>query len=151
MLLVASAYDILRGREHWPFSCYPMYSRVELEPTMTQFRIFGVSAEDPDRELILQDRRFLEPFDNSRLGQALKRIGAGDNPEAGLRVALTDCLQRYEALRSAGRHDGPPLRALRLYRLTWVLDPRAANRERPDTRLLIAEVQPPSTEATRRP
>ena len=150
-LLAASAYDILRGREHWPFSCYPMYSRVELDPLMTQFRIFGVPAEGPARELILQDRRYIEPFDNSRLGQALKRIDAGDNPETRLRVALTDCLRRYEALRLAGYHDGPPLQALRLYRLTWVLDPRAANRERPETRHLIAEVEPPSAGAARHP
>ena len=145
LLLTGSAYDIIRGREHWPFSCYPMYSKIELDSTMTQLRIFGVPVGKPDAELILRDRRYLEPFDNSRLGQALKRIQAGADPETNLPIALTDCLGRYEALRLQGRHDGPRLSALRLYALTWTLDPRAANRDRPEHRRLIAEVQLQST------
>ena len=32
-----------------------------------------------------------------------------------VRIALRDCLHRYESLRRAGRHDGPPIQALRLY------------------------------------
>ena len=151
LLLAGSAYDIIRGREHWPFSCYPMYSKIELDSTMTQLRIFGVPVEGSDAELILQDRCYLEPFDNSRLGRALKRIQANDDSETNLPIALADCLERYEALRLRGRHDGPKLRALRLYALSWTLDPRAANRDRPEKRRLIAEVQLGSAREPKRP
>jgi hypothetical protein len=54
---------------------------------------------------------------------------------------LRDMLERYERLRSAGAHDGPPLRAVRLYEVEWTLDPHAANLQSPDRKQLLAEVQ----------
>jgi hypothetical protein len=58
-----------------------------------------------------------------------------------LQEALLDTLRRYEELRAAGRHDGPPLQSVRLYIVRWQLDAQAANLNRPDYRRLIAEVE----------
>jgi hypothetical protein len=60
-----------------------------------------------------------------------------------LRTALQDCLARYEDLRRSGRHNGPALVGVRLYRLRWRLDRWARNVDRPDSRTLILEVRKP--------
>ena len=57
--------------------------------------------------------------------------------------ALLDTLTRYEQLRLAGRHNGPPLQGLRLYKLGWRRDNRAENVDRPDRQELVAEVEQP--------
>jgi hypothetical protein len=56
---------------------------------------------------------------------------------------LQDCLKRYEALRSAGRHHGPPLQGMRLYRVDWKLDPWARNLDSPDQKKLLFEISKP--------
>ncbi len=137
LLLVGSAFDIVTGREHWPFSPYPMYSRIELDETMSQLRLFGIRASD-GTEVILKDENLISPFDNSRLGVALQRIRLDNDSE--LSTAVADCLQRYQQARQRGDHEGPELVGIRLYELTWLLDPRADNRSTPDERAMIVEV-----------
>jgi hypothetical protein len=138
-LLAGSAYDTVTDQEHWPFSQYPMFSGVWRSSTFTWLRLFGVTADG--REFPLDQNRYVSPFDQSRLPKALKRI-VDEDGDAGVRVALSDCLARYEALRLDRRHDGPPLAAVRLYELEWKIDPDAANVDRPDRRSFIAEVRP---------
>jgi hypothetical protein len=50
---------------------------------------------------------------------------------------LTDTLARYEEARDAGRHDGPPLAAIRVYDAHWTLQATAANADEPDGLRLI--------------
>ncbi len=130
-------YDIATGREHWPFSPYPMYSHVP-GWTTENGRVMGIAAPD-GTELVLRDPRLLDPFDQSRLLQGLDTLlRAGERERVG--AALRDCLARYERRRRAGEHDGPPLRALRYYRTRWQIDPEARNVDRPDGRDLVVEV-----------
>jgi hypothetical protein len=49
-------------------------------------------------------------------------------------------LRRYEARRIAGEHGGPAIDGIRLYTLSWDLEPYAANIERPRSKTLVAEV-----------
>ncbi len=63
-----------------------------------------------------------------------------------MQAALTDVLQRYNARRAKGEIQGPELRAVRLYKMGWRLEPFAANLDRPATRQLVAETDA-STEA----
>ena len=135
-----SAFDILADQEHWPFSQYPMFSGLWTSPTFTWLRLFGVTADG--REFALDANRYVAPFDQSRLPKALKRMVDDPHGDARVRTALPDLFARYEQLRRADVHDGPPIVALRLYELEWTIDRHAANVDRPNRRLFIAEVRP---------
>jgi hypothetical protein len=134
--------DLVRDTEHWPFSQYPMFSEIAASKTYSTLRLYGVVQRSPLLEMQLDNNLYLQPFDNSRLPAALEHAFRRNR----LEEAMLDCLTRYKALRRAGRHDGPPLIALRLYRVTWTLDPSASNIDRPDRKDLLIEVPaPPKT------
>ena len=137
-LIGGSLYDIVRDREHWPFSQYPMFSGVWRAESFTWLRLFGVTSDG--REFPLDANRYIWPFDQSRLPKALRQVL--ERPERAPRLdeALTGVLLRYGELARAGAHEGPPLAALRLYELEWTIDAEAANVDRPDRRRLLATV-----------
>ena len=139
-IVVGSGFDIGVGREHWPFSNYPMYSRIERGDTVTRFHFYGVLATPGGGEMPLTDDRFIAPFDKTRLNAALQQLSRDPDGARLLREAARDTLARYEARRRAGLHDGPPLRAIRLYRLTWQIDPLTRNRDRPERREVLLEL-----------
>lgn len=131
-------YELARDSEHWPFCSYPMYSRLEEEPTVESQRLVGLHAET-GAEIWLHGRKYTDPFDQSRLAEAFGLIGsAGDSRERWDR-ALGDLLQRYEQRRLAGLHDGPKLRGMRVYHTRHALHPQAKNRAHPEFRQLRAE------------
>jgi hypothetical protein len=139
-VICGSVYDIVTDQEHWPFSQYPMFSGVWRTPTFTWLRLFGVTADG--REVTLDANRYVAPFDQSRLPKALKRMADSRDADATLHTALSDLFTRYEQLRRADAHDGPPIVAMRLYELEWTIDRQAENVDRPDRRRFIAEVRP---------
>jgi hypothetical protein len=139
-ILGASAYDIVRDEEHWPFSQYPMFNRVNTSRELAWLRLYGVTASGEERPLVRYEDVF--PFDQSRLSKALGTIRMRPDADAALSSALANCLERYERRRNQGLLDGPQLVALRLYDVRWHLDPRASNVARPDERRLVAEVRP---------
>lgn len=145
-VIAGSLFDIVTFREHWPFSPYWMYSAARRERTLSAMRLFGVTREASPREIPLLDPRFIRPFDLTKLRVAVTRMAEAPGGSARLSVALADCLERYERLRRAGAHDGPPLGAIRLYRLHWLLDPWARNARRPERRELIYEFAAPPAE-----
>jgi hypothetical protein len=136
-LLAASAYDVIRDEEHWPFSQYPMFNRVSEARTFTWLRVYAVTPDG--REVPLLTHAEVFPFDQSRLSKALGAVRTRHDPQAELDAILDNCLVRYERLRAEGRHDGPPAERLRLYQVKWALHPTAANLHAPDERTLIAE------------
>ncbi len=140
-IVLGSGFDMLVGREHWPFSHYPMYSRIERADTTTKLHLYGVARGPDAAEFPLLEPRYIAPFDKTRLTAALQRLRREPDGEARLREALRDALDRYEASRAEGRHDGPPLQAIRLYAVTWRYDPGARNADRPDRRELLLEVR----------
>lgn len=139
--VAGSAYDIVTDQEHWPFSQYPMFAVAWTSPSFTWFRVFGVTADG--REFPLDANAYIAPFDQSRLPKALRRILAAPDAEIRIRTALADVLSRYETLRLASAHDGPPVEAMRLYELEYTIDRQAANVDRPDRRRFVAEVRRP--------
>lgn len=88
------------------------------------------------------DDAYIQPFDKTRLTSALQGIARAPDSEPRLREAMRDVFTRYEAARVAGQHSGPALQGIRAYRVTWQLDPRARNRDRPDQRELVLEWRP---------
>jgi hypothetical protein len=144
VLIAGSLFDIATRREHWPFSPYDLYTGASNEYSLTLLRLYGVTAGKTPSEFPLYAKRYIEPFDNARLRVALENIDTDPNRSAKLTEALRDCLRRYEALRASGRHDGPPLRGIRFYRVYWKLEPWARNLDFPDRKELLFEISQPS-------
>ena len=136
-----SFFCIVTGAERWPFSRYSMYSQIEKSYSLTQFRLYGVTQGEPGTEFPLTEYSYTQPFDNARLDSCFDHLYSHQVRPQEMRLALWDFLSRYERLRERGRHHGPPLRALRLYKAYWTLDPVASNVDHPDRKDLIAEVE----------
>lgn len=139
-LIGGSAYDIITDREHWPFSQYPMFASVWRERSFTLLRLYGVRADG--REFPLIDHRYVSPFEQSRLPKALRQIARRGDAKEALQRAVRDCFERYDRLRADERHEGPALRAMRLYEVRWTLEPNASNVDHPDSLKLISEYSP---------
>jgi hypothetical protein len=139
-IIAGSLVDIITAAEHWPFSPYPMYSVVKRNRTVTDLRLVGITKDPVPREFPLIVSEYLQPFDRSRLGASFPTMLRRPDREKLLRVALEDCLRRYEVHRLASRHNGPPLQGLRLYEMSWKLDPRAGNLDHPERKDLLFEV-----------
>jgi hypothetical protein len=138
LMLAISAYDVIADAEHWPFSQYPMFSRIAEKRELTWLRVYVVTADGHEFPLLTHRQVF--PFDQSRLSKVLGSIRTRPDADAQIRVALANCLDRYERLRLQHRHDGPPAAGLRLYEVTWTLQGDAANLDSPDSRTLVGEV-----------
>ncbi|HEY1923388.1 MAG TPA: hypothetical protein VGG44_11615, partial [Tepidisphaeraceae bacterium] len=94
-IIGGSFLDLARDTEHWPWSCYPMYSYPESGTTFNDLRLYGVLASDPKSELSLYtDERFTQPFDQSRMAEAL----AATSWLPGIDDGMRNCLKRYETL-----------------------------------------------------
>jgi hypothetical protein len=135
-----SLFDIITGTEHWPFSPYPMYSGVHLDRFFDSYRLYGVREEEGLHDISLWEIPYIQPFDFSRLDIALRAMSNSPKRQRFLGEALRDILVRYTALRRLGRHNGPPLRGIRLYLLHWKLDAWARNVDKPDRKELIFEI-----------
>ena len=142
-VVAGSVYDIGTRQEHWPFSNYPMFSSVHRESSLSWLRLFGVTADE--REIALLSYDDLWPLDQSRLPLGLRRISESDRGQRRLEAAISDVLTRYNARRASGQIDGPALRAVRLYRVKWTLEPFAANLDNPDSRELLAQANATGT------
>ncbi|MDQ3636575.1 MAG: hypothetical protein M3426_01070 [Actinomycetota bacterium] len=148
LLVIGSLFSIVFDEEFWPFSPYPMYAKVQREPSVSELQLYGVTQEAPHREVSmrnsLRDSAYIEPFDQGRLRMALRKMESKPNPEKRsqlLNEALLDSMKRYEKLRLAGLHDGPPLQGMRLYRTERQLNAQTENADQADHRELIAEVE----------
>jgi len=134
--LAGQLYDTAVDGDHWPFSSYPMFARPR-ELLVRVKRLYGVTENG---EVPIVVPRHLAPFHEARLMTAFKRIGRRDDRDARLTAALRWTLERYEALRGSRAHDGPEIHGMRLYVITWKLDPGASNRTEPGERRLLGEV-----------
>ena len=123
--------DIALQTDHWPFSYYPMYAGLQSN-TMWSFRVAGVTR---DGEFWLVPDKQLRPLDSGRIKYAFRNL-LRDNSEAAVGPVLQNIHKLYEAGRRSGAHGGPPLQALRLYRLQWRLDPSLSNKDTPELRRL---------------
>lgn len=135
-ILAGQLYDTAVDGDHWPFSSYPMFAKPR-ESVVRLKRLYGVTTAG---EVPLVVPRHLAPFHEARLMTAFKRLGRRDDRALRLNAALHGVLEIYEQRRRAGAHDGPMLDGVRLYLVTWPLEPAAANRDAPGTRRLLGEV-----------
>jgi hypothetical protein len=142
LVVVPSLFCLVTDREYWPYSPYPMYSGLA-GGARNQIVVFAVPAAPGESEFRLLGGAQIHPFDRSRLGQASRRVMRAterDGEVGRLDAALNDLHARYEAHRVAGLHDGPPIRAVRIYQQLWDdVDPRIIPSPPPDERRLVGE------------
>ena len=135
-ILVPHLYDIARQQEHWPYSNYPMWARLSKDWHVMAVAPVGLT-EDPARpEVELSDPAYFAPVP---LHFQRLTFGPLKKPSARRDKVLGDYLRRYEDLRRAGKHDGPPLAGIRLYERYWDMDKRASNAATPDRTTLVYE------------
>lgn len=155
--------DIALQREHWPFSNYPMWARASTVWKAGEMRLRGVVADGSggagngapaaaDDEIELRSVHF-RPLPSMQLFRALQEV---NNPNDArrqdlLRRRAQELLAYYEKLRLAGRHAGPPLRALRVYSLEWDINRAVDNFDRPQVRLAMEVTAPAAAPAQATP
>jgi len=130
--LSVTCVDIFTGLEHWPFGSYPMYS-LRYSEQLSWLRLYGVTDSG---EIPLRGERDFAPFDEARLTMALARIAGAPGGQRKLQEALGNLMRLHDR---RGDPRSPALRALRLYRLRWRLQPGMQGDEPPGERILIAE------------
>ena len=130
--------------DEWPLTYYGMYSRVQ-SPQVEWHVVYGVTVDG--REVRLQKDDYWIPLGTARLGAVLRRVRRGQDAHAAVGAGNGQVVDRtvaglltiYESHRQKGWHDGPPLAGLRLYAVTWRLDPELANLDAPERRELVSE------------
>lgn len=128
---------VARGGERWPFAPYAMYAS-EHRGEITWYQVYGVTAQG---EFPLDRYAYHPPFDDPRLSYSFApRHERAHTVRADTAEMLRVVGRLYERARRERQHDGPPLRGVRVYKVTWVLDPMAANRSHPDRKVLLGEV-----------
>jgi hypothetical protein len=145
VLVVGQLFAMVVFKQPWPFAHYPMFAEARTEYALSKPQLYGVLQEEPHREIPLRGD-YIQPFKVDRLQGAFEVMYLEPDPEKRqelLDEAARNSLLQYKRLRQAGRHDGPPLRGVRLYQLQWQLNPRADNVEHPDHRELLAEYEKP--------
>lgn len=145
-LLGGSAYEIGTRGEHWPFSSYPMFSKTRKEARVVHYALVAVPQSGAEAFPLYQSKH-IHPFLWYRQRAAFKRMLEKPDGKAAAKEGLADTMARYERGRQQGRHEGPPLRALRLYRVEWSIDPDAPDLVRKEERSFIVETladQPPT-------
>ncbi len=138
-LIIASAYEISVRGEHWPFSSYPMFSKTRREARVEHYALQAV-PQDGSEPFPLYQSNQIRPFLWYRQRAAFRRMLEGEGGKAAVKIGLADTMARYERNRQQGRHDGPPLQALRLYRVDWSIDPNAPDLVNTEDRSFVAEV-----------
>ena len=124
-------------REDWPFSNYPMYSGEQTDQ-LRWIRVCGVAQAG---EFPLAPERQLRPFDSVRVHHSLGQLLTRADDGTSTRRALQNLHELYERGRRAGEHSGPPIQALRLYRVSWRIEPGLTNRSAPEERELLYELR----------
>ena len=142
VIVLGHLHEIVRQQEHWPFTNYPMWATVTRDWHIREVMPFGVTDETGSREFDLREPKYFAPM--PAIYQRLNFQRAAGRANVRDRM-LGDYLRRYEDLRRAGRHDGPPLKGLRLYEWVWTMDRYAGNAATPDRKSLLYEFPPAAT------
>jgi hypothetical protein len=120
LFLLCCGFEVWTGREHWPFSPYPMFSEVEEPVTTVRYRLFAQRAEDPDGPPIpIADPDWIAPFHYIKLHASLGQLAARPASDPSMQQAVQELLERYEQRRLAGDHDGPLLISMSAVALTY--------------------------------
>lgn len=140
VIVVGHVAALFTNLELWPFSPYPMYADSRAEYTLVNLDLFAVPATAPEQEFVVWGEAYFRPLTHYHVRGYLAWLNARGEDDA-VRDVLAATLDHYEVLRVQRQHDGPPLRALRLYRANWRLDGESVPASSPVRKVLIAEAR----------
>ena len=134
IVLAAQFIDVLMCREHWPFSHFPMYTGIQTEDYL-RYRVEGVLADGTEVSLV----NYMVPLSPGKVSNVIANHGANPKQEHYQRSAR-EFFDWYETNRMKSRHDGPEIKATRVYALNWLLREDASNIDSP-VKTLLGEYQ----------
>ena len=112
---IQSSY-LFRQADGWLFGNYSLFSALSKSTRVTRYSIYGV-RQGEGTELRLDESAYWAPLDLLRIRAALELVArASKGDEARLLEALKE---RYRVNAERGRHGGPPLKSIRIYRVTY--------------------------------
>lgn len=125
------AFAVIAQEDHWPFSNYPMYSKLQSQREFSNVRIVAFTNETPPRRIVER---------STHLRTLMARLARREIPDPA-RVARTirEHFSKYDQ-RDDKELGGARIAEVRVYRQTWVLRPDASNRDEPDRNELVARV-----------
>lgn len=141
LVVVMELVAMITYQEMLPFSPFPMFSYPQREYRASVINAYAVDANTGAEFSLMttQAMKYSFPIDGRVLQWNFERLATNDDPKPGFEGALGNLFERYERGRTLGRHDGPPIKGVRLYRETWTLYFDVRNADQPDTRTLLAE------------
>ena len=128
--LAALALD----KELWPFSQYPMYTRINQEYVLINYEVRGVT---PFAVELSMPPQLVSPLSFTRWAAALRRLHQEPGRGEDIRRAMRYVWDRYHA-----RPGAVPLEALRVYRVRRELPRDRFDPEAPVERELLTEYRP---------
>jgi hypothetical protein len=112
---IQSSY-LFRQADGWLFGNFSLFSALSKSTRVTRYSIYGV-RQGEGTELRLDESAYWAPLDLLRIRAALELVARAPNDdEARLLGAL---MERYRSNAERGRHRGPPLDSIRIYRVTY--------------------------------
>jgi len=112
---IQSCY-VFRDADGWLFENFSLFSALSKSTTATRYSIYGVRQGD-GTEVRLDESAYWAPLDLLRIRAALDLVArASKDDERRFLVALKE---RYRLNAERGRHAGPPLDSIRIYRVTY--------------------------------
>ena len=113
--------SVIKRREWWPVSHYPMYASTVNVP-ITVYTLKGISSDPEEREITIPTEMIGAPrFVRIRFGivEVVKWVNSGrSNPEV-LEKVLADAAGLYNYHHHTGNSHIEKLRGMRLYRQVW--------------------------------
>ena len=133
-LIAGHAFDIITQTEHWPFSFYPMYGRMQKKKRLRVPALYGVVLKDNKwKGQRITSSEFVPLLSEARIRNILiaswGRDGSGPKAKRDTAAILRDYLKLYESRRIAGLHNGPPMLEAQLCEITWVVKSDASSKK----------------------
>jgi hypothetical protein len=138
VLVAGHANDIIKQREHWPFSFYPMYGRVQRRPVLKMPALYGLMQQGKRAKGQRITRSYVPQLSEARIRNILLAAWGRDGsaPGAKQKVAaiLRDYIRMYEDRRRKGfikDENGDPMPQMveaQFVMITWSVKPNAPNR-----------------------
>ncbi len=132
-LVLGHLYDLTTHREHWPFSYYPMYARVQKRTRLQILTLYmrapgtGVGHDGKRPQLIRMNDTGVPPFTATGMRNILmaaadwrgEKISTVQRKKTA--TVLRAYLKKYEARRAAGLSSGPRMLEALVCRETFPL------------------------------
>jgi hypothetical protein len=112
---IQSCY-LFRQADGWLFGNFSLFSALSKSTRDTRYSIYG-ARQGEGTELRLDESAYWAPLDLIRIRAALVLVARASKDDEGR--FLEALRERYRLNAERGRHGGPPLESIRIYRVTY--------------------------------